>query len=74
MAEGLGPKRHVPKKHLAVRTGTACGAEQIKAENITSVPQRVTCTPCRNTTRFVDAIARQLVSTNRGKRPRKAQR
>jgi hypothetical protein len=45
----------------------------IKAENITSVHERVTCARCRNTLQYVDAVARRLV-TERGRRPRKAQR
>lgn len=68
MARGLGPKRH-----LATRSGTACDLPGIKAENITSVHERVTCDPCRNSTQYVDAVVRRLVM-NQGRRPRKATR
>lgn len=48
----------------------------IKAENITSVIERVTCARCANTPQYADAIARRLVSqrNNPGRRPRKVRR
>lgn len=75
MADRLVTK-HVPKRHLIanVRTGAlACPAEHIKVGNATSIPQLVTCDRCRNTTQYVDAVARRLV-LDRGRRPRKATR
>jgi hypothetical protein len=71
MADGFAAK-HGPKKHLATRWGSACMMPGIKAENITSVHERVTCARCRNTVQYVDAVARRLVQ--QGRRPRKAKR
>jgi hypothetical protein len=45
----------------------------IKAENITSVHERVTCARCLEAPQYRDAVARRL-ALNPGRRPRKARR